>query len=99
MVLPRMERGSSTVLKSCTIWFSEMAPTRRVPAYTGSWETPFFFIRLTLSEIVALDWTEMTGFDMTSEAFLPSIRICDLRASEIDFIVLNEGSTRPDSSL
>src|SRR5271169_802122 len=54
---------------------------------------------LMLSETVMFDWMEMTGLDITSEAFLPSILIWDLSASEIDFIVLNEGSTRPDSSL
>src|SRR5271157_5615634 len=42
---------------------------------------------------------EITGFDITSEAFLPSILIWDLSASEIDFMVLKEGSTSPDSSL
>jgi len=40
----------------------------------------------------------MTGLDITSEAFLPSILIWDLRASDIAFMVLKEGSTRPDSS-
>src|ERR1700683_1241089 len=58
-----------------------------------------FLIRLMLSEIETDDCTENTGEDITSEAFLPSIRMWDLRASEIDFIVLKEGSTRPDSSL
>ena len=58
-----------------------------------------FLIRLMLSEMDTADWTETTGEDITSEAFLPSIRMWDLRASEIDFIVLKEGSTRPDSSL
>src|SRR5450759_2513267 len=58
-----------------------------------------FLIWLMLSEIVTPDWTETTGDDMTSEAFLPSILMCDLRASEIAFIVLKDGSTRPDSSL
>ena len=58
-----------------------------------------FLIRLMLSEIDTADWTETTGDDITSEAFLPSIRMWDLSASEIDFIVLNDGSTRPDSSL
>ena len=54
---------------------------------------------MTLSEIVTFDWIDITGLDITSEAFLPSILIWDLSASDIDFIVLNEGSTRPDSSL
>src|SRR5271154_500734 len=58
-----------------------------------------FLIRLMLSEIDTDDWTETTVDDITSDAFLPSILMWDLRASEIDFIVLNDGSTRPDSSL
>src|SRR5271169_1697859 len=58
----------------------------------------FFRIRSMLSEMESVDCTEATGEDMTSEAFLPSMRMWDLRASEIDFIVLNDGSTRPDSS-
>src|ERR1700747_2028280 len=57
-----------------------------------------FLIRLMLSEIETVVWTETTGVDMTSEAFLPSILMWDLRASEIDFIVLKDGSPRPDSS-
>src|ERR1700730_3309437 len=57
-----------------------------------------FLMRLMLSDIESDDWTETTGEDITSEAFFPSILICDLRPSEIAFIVLKAGSTRPDSS-
>src|SRR5580700_5569688 len=59
----------------------------------------FFLIRSMLSAMETVDWTDATGDDITSDAFFPSILMCDLRASEIDFIVLNDGSTRPDSSL
>src|SRR5580700_11353958 len=58
-----------------------------------------FFIMLMLSDIVSEDWTETTGEDMTSDAFFPSMRMWDLSASEIDFMVLKDGSTSPDSNL
>src|SRR6267378_6719590 len=58
-----------------------------------------FLITLMLSEIDNEACTETTGVDITSEAFFPSILMWDLSASEIDFIVLKDGSTRPDSNL
>src|SRR5215472_4830848 len=44
------------------------------------------------------DCIDVTGDDITSDAFFPSIFMCDRSASEMAFIVLNEGSTSPDSS-
>src|SRR5437660_12857626 len=58
-----------------------------------------FLITLMLSERDSEACTETTGVDITSEAFFPSILMWDLSASEIAFIVLKEGSTRPDSNL